>query len=128
VLANRFIYHLRAPRRGELVVFETPPAARERCGAGGTFVKRLIGLPGEVVSERGGVIYIDGKRLAEPYVLPEQRGVNDGGWEVPEGRYFMMGDNRLDSCDSRVWGAVPRDAIVGKVVATYWPPDRIAVR
>jgi signal peptidase I len=128
VLANRFIYHFREPQRGDLVVFETPPSAEERCGAGGTFVKRLIGLPGEVVSERGGVLYIDGKRLDEPYVRAEQRGTSDGGWEVPEGRYFMMGDNRRDSCDSRVWGAVDRGAIIGKVMAVYWPPSRIAVQ
>src|ERR1700755_3703003 len=64
VLANRFIYHFRSPHRGEIVVFNTPPAAQEMCGASGTFVKRLIGLPGETVTERTGrVIYIDGKRL-----------------------------------------------------------------
>src|SRR5439155_9529096 len=68
VLANRFIYHFRDPHRGDIVVFNTPPEAKEKCGAGGTFVKRIIGLPGEVVRERNGRIYIDGKYLQESYV------------------------------------------------------------
>ena len=72
VLANRFIYHFRNPKRGEIIVFNTPPEAKIRCGAGGTFVKRLIGLPGDKVSERDGYVYIDGKQLEEPY-LPAGR-------------------------------------------------------
>ena len=66
VLANRFIYRFRDPKRGEIIVFKTPPEAKVRCGAGGTFVKRLIGLPGEVVSERDGYVYINSHRLDEP--------------------------------------------------------------
>jgi signal peptidase I len=133
VLANRFIYHFREPRRGEIVVFETPPAARARCGAGGTFVKRLIGLPGERLELRteGGFsfVYIDGKKLAEPYLLQGRR--DSGGPEtftIPEGQFFMMGDNRSQSCDSREWGTVPRANLIGKVFATYWPPNRISIR
>jgi signal peptidase I len=125
VLANRFIYRLREPRRGDLVVFETPLKARELCGAGGVFVKRLIGLPGEVVSERDGMIFIDGRRLEEPYVRPERRDAESGGWKVPANAYFMMGDNRAQSCDSRRWGAVKREALIGPVFATYWPPSRL---
>jgi signal peptidase I len=133
VLANRFIYHFREPRRGEIVVFETPPAARARCGAGGTFVKRLVGLPGERLELRteGGFsfVYIDGKKLAEPYLRQGRR--DAGGPEtftIPEGQFFMMGDNRSQSCDSREWGTVPRANLIGKVFATYWPPTRISVR
>ena len=72
MLANRFIYHFKDPERGDIVVFETPLAARQRCGAGGTFVKRIIGLPGERVelrSERSSTyVYINGRRLEEPYI------------------------------------------------------------
>jgi signal peptidase I len=133
VLANRFIYHFREPQRGDIVVFKTPPDARTRCGAGGTFVKRLIGLPGENVEmrlRRGyAYVYIDGKQLDESGYLKQAR--RDTGpakvFKVPEGQYFMMGDNRSQSCDSRVWGPVPRKNIIGKVFATYWPPNRISI-
>ena len=125
VLANRFILHLRKPKRGEILVFETPARAQQQCGTSGTFVKRLIGLPGETISERDGRIFVDGKPLDEPYVPRDRRGVTSGGWKVPEGHYFMMGDNRANSCDSREWGAVPRSSIVGPLIATYWPPSRI---
>jgi signal peptidase I len=132
VLANRFIYHLRNPQRGEIVVFDTPPAARVACGEGGTFVKRVIGLPGETIEVRldargKGNVYIDGKRLDEPYIQPDR--LPDKGYgpqRVPDDSYFMMGDNRSQSCDSREWGAVPRDDLIGKVFATYWPPNRVS--
>ena len=68
VLANRFIYRFRDPKRGDIVVFETPQRAIERCGAGGTFVKRLIGTPGDTISMRGGVLQVNGQRVDEPYV------------------------------------------------------------
>ena len=130
VLANRFIYHFRDPRRGEIVVFKTPPAA-ERCenGAGGeTFVKRIIGLPGDRVEERHGTIFINGKRLNEPYIPASERDDGNGAWTVKPGTYFMMGDNRSSSCDSRQWGAVPRENLIGPVFAVYWPPQRIGFR
>jgi signal peptidase I len=125
VVANRFIYRFRDPRRGEIVVFETP-ASGEACGETGTFVKRIIGLPGEVVSAREGVVYVDGRRLREPYVEPALRDRMTKTWKrVPPDRYFVMGDNRAASCDSRVWGTVPRDDLVGPIFLTYWPPNRV---
>jgi signal peptidase I len=134
VLANRFIYHFHSPRRGDIVVIHAPDAARREC-IGGIFVKRIIGLPGEAWSERNGVTYIDGRRLAEPYVAPSRR---DGETKtlrdipplgklrrIPAQMYLMEGDNRAHSCDSRVWGLVPRANIIGKVVLTYWPLNRL---
>jgi signal peptidase I len=127
VLANRFIYHFRNPRRGEIIVFNTPTAAAEAaCNASGTFVKRLIGLPGETVNERNGTLFIDGKKLDEPYIQPARRDHRSGTWHVPAGHYFFMGDNRIQSCDSRAWGSVARSALIGKVFMTYWPPNRIS--
>jgi signal peptidase I len=127
VLANRFIYHFRSPHRGEIIVFNTPTkAAQAACNASGTFVKRLIGLPGETVSERNGILFIDGKRLNEPYIERARRDHQSGSWPVGKGRYFFMGDNRLESCDSRRWGSVPRKNLIGEVFMTYWPPNRIS--
>src|ERR671923_643042 len=131
VLANRFIYHFRSLHRGEIIVFNTPKAAQEMCGASGTFVKRLIGLPGDTVTEKtGGWMYINDKKLDEPYIKPDRRAHDSttGTWHVPKGEYFFMGDNRGESCDSRRWGSVPRKDIIGKVFATYWPPNRISFR
>jgi signal peptidase I len=129
VLANRFIYRFRDPKRGEIIVFQTPPAAKLRCGSGGTFVKRLIGLPGETVSERDGIISINGRRLDEPYIQAARRDhESPRSWHVPEGDYFFMGDNRSQSCDSRVWGAVPRKNLIGEVFFVYWPPNRLGFR
>lgn len=133
VLANRLLYRFRDPKRGEIIVFETPPAAA-RCGGGGTtFVKRLIGLPGERLELRneGGLswVYIDGKKLDEPYIGPNRRDARGPeSFRIPSGHYFMMGDNRSQSCDSREWGTVPRENLIGKVFATYWPPNRISLR
>ena len=128
VLANRFIYHFRDPKRGEIIVFKTPPGVEQKCGAGGTFVKRLIGLPGETVSEKNGFVFIDGKPLVEPYLQPQRRDHMSGSWRVPAGDYFFMGDNRNESCDSRSWGPVPRKNLIGEVFFVYWPPNRIGFR
>ena len=134
VLANRFIYHFHSPRRRDIVVFHAPEAARRECN-GGIFVKRIIGLPGEAWSERNGVTYIDGRRLAEPYVAPSRRDSDTKTLRdvpplgklrrIPKQMYLMEGDNRAHSCDSRVWGLVPRANIIGKVVLTYWPLNRL---
>ena len=130
VLANRFIYHFRKPHRGDIIVFKTPPLAEEKCGAGGTFVKRLIALPGETWQEKNGFIYIDGKKLIEPYIKPDRRdtGTSYPARKIPNGEYFMMGDNRSQSCDSREWGPVPRKNLIGEVFAVHWPPNRLGFR
>jgi len=134
VLANRFIYRFHPPRRGDIVVFHAPEAARREC-VGGNFVKRIIGLPGEAWSEKAGVTYINGRRLAEPYIAPARRDrdtkelidIPPAGTmrRIPPRMFLVEGDNRAHSCDSRVWGLVPRANIVGKVVLTYRPLDRL---
>lgn len=136
VLANRFIYHFRDPRRNEIVVFHAPKAAEAAC-IGGIFVKRIIGLPGEVWEEKEGLTYINGKLLDEPYIQPERRDAESKTMldipprgtlhRIPKDMYLMEGDNRARSCDSRVWGLVPRKNIIGKVFLTYWPLSRIGV-
>jgi signal peptidase I len=140
VLACRFCYRLWSPKRGDIVVFNTPKPAAEKCGEGGTFVKRVIGLPGETLKEDdSGFIYIRGPgekkfvRLDEPYISKARRLADSGHfgggpWKVPDGDYFMMGDNRSQSCDSRTWGSVPRSKLIGIVFFVYWPPDRIGFR
>ena len=129
ILANRLAYRYRDPKRGEIVVFRTPPETARRCGAGGTFVKRIVGLPGEVVSERDGIVSVDGKPLAEPYIARSRRDSLTQSWpRIPTRGYFVMGDNRASSCDSRKWGAVPRENLIGPVAASSWPPSRIARR
>ena len=128
VLANRFIYHFESPKRGDIVVFNVPSAAVTACGSGGVFVKRIIGLPGEIWQEKQGYVYINGKKLNEPYIKRDRRDFQSyPARKIPKDNYFMMGDNRISSCDSRRWGTVPRGNIIGKVFAIYWPPNRIRI-
>jgi signal peptidase I len=132
VIACELCYHLSSPKRGQIVVFHAPEVAAQRCVAAGIYVKRLIGMPGDTIHEDArSRIWIDGRLLDEPYVSLNGRAgditYRDRTWRVPAGRYFFMGDNRGNSCDSRAWGAVPRSSLIGPVVATYWPPNRISV-
>lgn len=112
------------PRRGDIVIFKTPQLAVVRCGAEGTFDKRVIGLPGEKLEERNGFVYIDGHRVAEPYVQAGRRDKQSLRVTIPAGRYFVMGDSRATSCDSRTWGTVPAANIIGRAIAIWWPSKR----
>jgi signal peptidase I len=100
-------------KRGDIVAFDTPPKATNACGAGGIFLKRIVGLPRETIAE-------DGKRLHEPYISARARALDtffhEKHWKVPAGDYFVLGDNRSESCDSRYWGGVPRHNVIGPVV------------
>ena len=126
VIANRLVYRFHEPERGDIVVFDTPEAAEASCPSGGTFIKRIVGLPGEVVSMRNGYVFIDGDRLSEPYLANAYRGRETGTWpRVADRSYFVLGDNRTMSCDSRRWGVVPRGNIIGRAELRYWPPARI---
>jgi signal peptidase I len=117
------------PARRDIVIFHTPPAARVRCGSGGTFIKRVVGLPGERWSERAGYIYIDGRRLQEPYVRPERRDTQTfRGGLIPRGRYLLLGDNRASSCDSRVWGLATRSSIIARAFEIKRGSKRIHIR
>ena len=126
VIANRLVYRFHAPRRGEIIVFKAPAQVEATCGAEGTFIKRLVGLPGEKVSMRNGYVFINGVRLDEPYLHRGYGGGESGEWaRIPRARYFVLGDNRTMSCDSRRWGFVPRSNIIGRADVIYWPPNRV---
>jgi signal peptidase I len=122
--SDRVVVHepVKDVKRGDVLLFETPPLAAQRCGAGGKFIKRVIGLPGEKWAEKNGYIYINGKKLSEPYLKPDRRdNETHSAQTIPKGRYFMLGDNRAESCDSRVWGTVPTANLIGKVVQIERP-------
>lgn len=129
VIANRVVYRFSDPKRGDIVVFQAPAATEETCRAGGTFIKRIVGLPGERLSMRHGSVYVNGVRLPETYLDPRYRGNESGEWaRVPRDAYFVLGDNRAMSCDSRRWGTVARGNIFGRAELTYWPPPRAGRR
>ncbi len=119
VLVERVTYRFSEPKRGDIVVFEYPRAPQE------DFVKRIIGLPGETVEIQNGSVFINGALLTEPY-LHGQRTLNYRPIHVTLGpdEYFVMGDNRAASSDSRTWGPLPRRNIIGRAWLSYWPPSR----
>jgi signal peptidase I len=151
VLVDRFAHRLGAdPKVGEVTVFTPPQGAEDgRCGVAGegpnysgprshrpcskptparadtAFVKRVVAGPGDSIEVRGGHVIRNGRAVREPYALAcSQPACNLEPFTVPAGSWFMMGDNRGNSDDSRYWGPVPRSWIVGRAVVRYWPVDR----
>ena len=128
ILVNKLAYRFHGVGRGDIIVFRRPPA--EDCGTTVTdLVKRVIGLPGETIWDKNGTLYIDGKVLAQPWLPkhdPNTYTPSFGPVKIGANSYFVMGDNRTVSCDSRYWGTVNRSLIVGKVEMLIWPLDRIA--
>ncbi len=116
VVVNRLAYKLGEPGRGDVIVFDPPFDSPE------PYVKRVIGLPGERIEMINGAVYIDGQLLPEAYVKTQAR--TNGAWTVPEDALFVMGDNRNNSSDSRSWGMVPLENVIGKALFVYWPPEQ----
>ena len=121
LLINKLSYHFGSPKRGDIIVFDPPIESSQ------PYIKRIIGLPGEYIEIRDGRIYISNDEGDFEYVettdLPDISPSYDDSWEIPEDCYFVLGDNRPVSGDSRVFGPVPEDNIIGKVWVRYWPPS-----
>ncbi len=119
VLVDKLSYRMSSIGRTDVVVFNRPPLAPPEDKQ---LIKRVIGLPGDVVSGHDGHVYIGSRQLIEPYVNPACHGTADfAAVTVPAGQYFMMGDNRCDSFDSRMFGTIPRSSVVGRAFAVIWP-------
>ena len=148
VLVNRIGNTFNDPKVGEIVVFHPPAGAdSETCGAkqrsptrrarrptpqkaSSNFIKRIVAGPGDTISISGGHVVLNGKLQKEPFIAPcgDGAGCNlPRAITIPPDHYFMMGDNRGESDDSRFWGPVPRKWIIGGAFATYWPPKRIGI-
>lgn len=124
LLTDKVTYRFNEPKRGDIIVFEAPT------GNGDEFIKRIIGLPGDNVSIRNGSIYLNGEMLNESYIAADIETYPGNFLEagetitVPEGQYFVVGDNRPHSSDSRSWGYVTKDKITGRAWLIYWPLDQ----
>ncbi len=122
IFVNKFLYNFDAIDRGDVVVFKFPIDPSK------SYIKRVIGLPGDTVEIVDGEVYLKGSFYREPYVL---QGYRDRGSYpkivVPEGEYYVLGDHRNTSNDSRIWGTVAHQYMTGKAVFSYWPPDRFGV-
>jgi signal peptidase I len=114
VIVSRLSYRLGSPQRGDIIVFHFPRDPKEE------YIKRVIGLPGDVVEVKNGSVYVNGQALDETYLKVKTN--YPGTWNVPEGQLFVLGDNRNNSSDSHDWGTVPMDYVVGKALLVYWPP------
>ena len=119
VIVNKVVYAISKPQRGDIIVF-IPPTDRHR-----DFIKRLIGLPGEHVEIKQGLVFVNGIQLNEPYI--NGPGLYSGDWRLGPDEYFVLGDNRPNSSDSHQWGPVHGENIVGKAWVSYWPLDRVGV-
>ena len=117
LLVNKLAYKLGEVEHGDIITFHYPLNPKL------DYVKRAIGLPGDIVIVENGKVTVNDRELYEPYIsaAPEYEGV----WEVPEDELFVLGDNRNPSADSHVWGYVPRENLIGKAFAVYWPLDDI---
>ncbi len=119
LLVNRLAYKQGEYKRGDIVIFHNPNNPSE------DYIKRLIGIPGDVVDIQNGVVKVNGIALNEPYLAETTN--YEGLWEVPEGFLFVLGDNRNNSYDSHSWGYLPQQNIVGKAFVIYWPPDDMRI-
>jgi signal peptidase I len=117
LIVNRLAYRLGEPERGDIIVFDFPGNPSD------DYVKRIIGLPGDKIQIDQGHVYVNGEQLEEPYIVDNSLTSRRGTWIVPEDNYFVMGDNRPSSSDSRTWGTLNADFIVGKAWLSYWPPQ-----
>lgn len=114
VVINRLSYRFGSPQPGDIIVFHYPRDPREE------YIKRVIGLPGDVVEVQNGKVYVNGQALVEDYINVKMN--YTGIWEVPADQLFVLGDNRNNSSDSHDWGTVPMDYVIGKAILVYWPP------
>ena len=118
IVVNRLAYDVESIQRGDIIVFHYPLDPAE------SFIKRVVGLPGDWVSLRDGRVYVNGRRLSEPYIPPAYAGDETcAPVRVAPNHYYVLGDHRDFSNDSREWGQVARSYIYGKAVFTYWPPS-----
>jgi signal peptidase I len=122
IAINRLVYHFEPIHRGDVVVFRYPLDATQ------SFIKRIVGLPGETVQIRQGLVYVNGNWVPEPYVPSQYEDLCDfGPTQVPSGNYFVLGDHRSNSNDSRVFGTVARRLIEGRAAFAYWPIDHFGL-
>lgn len=119
LFVNKLVYHFNSPNRGDVILFDSPH------GDGKQYVKRLIGLPGETVEIRRGLVYVNDQLLVFPGVTIRRDYSNHGKLTVPDGHFFVLGDNRDSSADSRAWGFVRNDQLIGQAMFIYWPFSRI---
>lgn len=114
VLVNKIVYKFSEPKRGDVIVFHFPPEPDIE-----PYIKRVIGLPGDVVKVADSQVYINGSPIQESYI--QARPLYDGEWEVPQGALFVLGDNRNRSSDSHQWGMVPLENVIGRAEVVYFP-------